>query len=304
MQLLEQLTAIHAPSGSESPMTEFILNYVNVHRSSWAVTPKVVAGEEMHDNIILIFGNPSTAIFAHTDSVGFTVRYNNGLVPIGGPKTENGFLLIGEDSSGKIEGSLVVDEQKKLSIDFERLIDPGTTLTFKPGLSIENGIVTSPYLDDRMGVYCALKVAEDLKDGIIVFSTYEEWGGGALPLILRYIQHHCPIKNALVCDITWVTEGVKHGEGVVVSLRDKNIPRQVFIRKIIKLAQGSKIPYQVEVEGDGSSDGREIHFSPYPIDWCFIGAPESGVHSPYETVYLSDLEAMIAFYKYLLKNLE
>ena len=53
----------------------------------------------------------------------------------------------------------------------------------------------------------------------------------------------------------------------------------------------------------GGSDGREIQFSDYAIDWCFIGAPEDHVHSPDEKVSLVDLQAMIDMYQYLMKNL-
>ena len=104
-------------------------------------------------------------------------------------------------------------------------------------------------------------------------------------------------------DITWVSEGVQPGKGVTISLRDHNIPRKVFLDKLLQLAAKSGIPYQLEVEGDGSSDGREIQISPFPIDWCFIGAPEELVHSPDERVYLKDIDAMIDMYNYLMKNL-
>jgi putative aminopeptidase FrvX len=57
------------------------------------------------------------------------------------------------------------------------------------------------------------------------------------------------------------------------------------------------------VEGNGGSDGREIQLSPYPIDWCFIGAPEDNVHTPFEKVSLTDLQNMIDLYKYLMKRL-
>ncbi len=158
-------------------------------------------------------------------------------------------------------------------------------------------------MDNRLGVYNALKVAETLENGMIVFSTYEEHGGGSVPLLLHYIQNHFPIKHALISDITWVTEGVQHGKGVAISLRDKHIPRRTFLDKILTLADASEIPYQLEVEGGGSSDGREVHMSPYAIDWCFIGAPESNVHTPKETVHVADVESMIAMYNYLMMHL-
>jgi putative aminopeptidase FrvX len=111
------------------------------------------------------------------------------------------------------------------------------------------------------------------------------------------------VKQALIADITWVTEGVQHGKGVAISMRDRNVPRQTFIRKIIDIATDSNIPFQLEVEASGSSDGRELQQSPYPIDWCFVGAPEDNVHSPDEKVHKKDIEAMISLYRKLMSAL-
>jgi putative aminopeptidase FrvX len=120
---------------------------------------------------------------------------------------------------------------------------------------------------------------------------------------LKFIQENAPVRNALISDITWVTEGVLHGHGVAISIRDKFIPRKKFVDNIVHLAEKSGIAYQLEVEGTGGSDGREVQFSPYAIDWCFIGAPEDHVHSPGEKVALQDLEAMTDMYRFLLDNL-
>jgi putative aminopeptidase FrvX len=148
-----------------------------------------------------------------------------------------------------------------------------------------------------------LQLCETLEDGWVVFTTFEEHGGGSMPFLLQYIQNTDPIKQALISDITWITEGVHHHQGVVVSIRDKFIPRKKFIDRIIQLVQQSGIPFQLEVEAYGGSDGREVQFSPYAIDWCFIGAAEDLVHSPDEKVSLRDLESMVQVYQYLLKAL-
>jgi putative aminopeptidase FrvX len=81
------------------------------------------------------------------------------------------------------------------------------------------------------------------------------------------------------------------------------MPRRKFLNKILSLAKKSEITFQLEVEGSGGSDGREVQFSPYAIDWCFIGAPEDNVHTPNEKVSLKDLQAMIDLYQYLMKEL-
>src|SRR5690606_38271842 len=121
----------------------------------------------------------------------------------------------------------------------------------------------SCYLDNRLGVFNCLKLAETLKDGLIVFSCWEEHGGGTVPFLVKYIYEKWKVKQALVSDITWITEGVAHGAGVVISMRDSSIPRRAYVDKIIGLAEESGISYQLEVERSGGSDGREIQNSPY-----------------------------------------
>ncbi len=302
MELLQSLCEIHAPSGEEFRLKEFILEYTENTSDQWLQKP-IVYHDGLQDGLMLVFGKPRTAVFAHLDSIGFTVRYHDQLVPIGGPEIENGIHLKGEDSLGPIRCQLKVNDENQLFYDFGRAIERGTTLTFDEPFSVSKEFITSPYLDNRMGVYCALKIAETLEDGILCFTTHEEHGGGSVPVFLDFIMRNHPVKQALIADITWVTEGVRHGEGVVISLRDRNIPRKLFTNKIVDLAKESGISFQLEVEGSGSSDGREIQISPYPVDWCFIGAPENNVHSPFETVHVKDLQAMVDLYNYLLRHL-
>ncbi len=303
MELLKSLCEVFAPSGNEVQLKNFILNYIENNKDSWKTTPKVIFGDEFQDSIILIFGKPRTAVFAHMDSIGYTVRYNKQLIPIGGPHTENGYELVGEDSKGKIDCILFKDEEGDIFYDYDREIDRGTELVFKCNYRETDDYVQSCYMDNRLGVWTALKLAETLKDGIIAFSCWEEHGGGSVPVIAKHIYENYKVKQALIADITWVTEGVLHGEGVAISIRDRSIPRRSFVNKVISIAQKYGVPRQLEVEGAGGSDGRELQNSPYPFDWCFIGAPESNVHSPDEKVHKKDIESMLELYKVLMREL-
>ena len=300
--LLKTLCGIHAPSGNETKMTAFILDYVAKNSSTWHKKPEVFAGEGFQDSIILKFGEPRTAVFAHMDSIGFTVRYHDQLVAIGGPVAETGFQLVGEDKLGLIECELI-ENDGDLSYKFGRAIQRGTDLVFKRDFRETEDYVQSCYMDNRLGVFNALKLAETLENGVIVFSCWEEHGGGSVPYLAKFIYEQWGVKQALISDITWVTEGVVHGEGVAISMRDRNIPRRAFVEKIIAIAEEASIPFQLEVEGAGSSDGRELQVSAYPFDWCFVGAPEDHVHSPDEIVHKADIKSMLRLYQVLLKAL-
>jgi putative aminopeptidase FrvX len=301
-EFLKELLSIPSVSGDESEVVDRLLNFIHQRKGDWKVAPEIFHGEEFHDCILLKFGNPRTAVFAHVDTIGFMVRYANQLIPVGGPEQIPGTRLVGKDSLGEISCKLLV-EGDELFHDFPRKIERGTRLSFAQDIRIDAEFIQAAYLDNRLGLHAALQLCETIEDGWVVFTTYEEHGGGSMPFILQFIQNTAPIKQALISDITWITDGVHHLEGVVVSIRDKFIPRKKFIDRIIRLVQQSGIPFQLEVEAYGGSDGREVQFSPYTIDWCFIGAAEDHVHSPDEKVSLRDLESMVHVYQYLLKEL-
>lgn len=299
---LKELLLIQSVSGDESTATSWISRHISKRKSKWKVVPEVFEGEEFHDCILLKFGTPRTAVFAHIDTIGFMARYANQLIPVGGPELIQGTRLVGRDSFGEISCRLVV-EGEELFHDFPRKIERGTRLSFEQDIRVDSEYIQAAYLDNRLGVYNALQLCETLEDGWVVFTTYEEHGGGSMPFLLPFIQQTAPVKQALISDITWITDGVHPHDGVVVSIRDKFIPRKKFIDRLIQLAQKSGIPFQLEVEAYGGSDGREVQFSPYAMDWCFIGAAEEQVHSPDEKVSLKDLESMVQLYRYLLKEL-
>lgn len=307
MKLLKQLTEIRSASGDEGLMKDFLIQYVNENKAKWSVQPEMFYGDDFQDTLILVFGKPRTAIYAHTDSIGFTVGYNNNLIKIGGPKLEEGFELVGSDSLGEIETELMVieelDDYKQIQCVFEREIERGTNLTFKPNFRETDDYIQSPYMDNRLGVWNALKVAETLENGAIVFSTYEEHGGNSVGFTGRFLHEKYGLRQALISDITWVTDGVPHGKGVVISMRDSSIPRRSYLNKIIDLAKSSGISYQLEVESAGGSDGSMLQKSDLPFDWCFIGAAEDNVHTPNEIVAKYDIMCMVELYKYLMAHL-
>ncbi len=304
MQLLKKLCSIHAPSGDEAPLKDFILEYVKKESAAWKRKPRIYTGPDLQDCIILSFGKPRTAVFAHMDSIGFTARYKNELVKIGGPTVKTGIALVGKDSKGKIEGTLVVNKKtKKLKLKAKRIADTGTSFTFKMDFRTTRTYIQSCYLDNRLGVWTALKLAEELEHGAIVFSCWEEHSGGSVGYLARFLYTKFKIRQALICDVSWVTEGVKAGGGPVISLRDSGIPRQAFVRKIVSTATKNKLAFQLEVESSGGSDGNEIQKAPYPIDWCFVGPPEQHVHTPDEKVHRKDIDATLALYKMLVKEI-
>jgi len=136
MELLKELTALRGASGDESRIKEFVINYVKQQQENWKSKPTIIEGDLFQDCVLLIFGQPKTAIYAHMDSIGFTVGYDKELIKIGGPRIIEGTALVGSDSKGEIETELMIIEQENdrtiIKCIYPRNIDRGTILTYKP----------------------------------------------------------------------------------------------------------------------------------------------------------------------------
>ena len=302
--LLQTLCELYGPSGDEGLVRDFIVEYVKSHQHTWICKPKLLFGNGFQNNVMLVFGKPRTAVFAHMDSIGYTHRYNRELVKIGSPQAESGTKLWGLQNGKRVSGLLYTNPRSNtLQLETSDSLLPGTAFVYDATFKLLKHEINSCYLDNRLGVFIALQLAQTLRDGILVFSTWEEHGGGSVSYLQRYIAETYRISQALIADISWISEGVRPGKGAVISMRDRWIPRQDYVRKLIKIADQSGIPYQLEVEDAGGSDASELQMAENPWDWCFVGAPESGVHTPNERVHLNDVQSMRDLYRLFLEKL-
>jgi len=304
MELLEKLCSVSGTSGDEGRIRDFVLEYCIRDQKTWKNQPIIWSGDGFQDNLVLIFGNPKIAMYAHLDTVGFTVRYDNYVVPVGGPDGETGDLLVFERNGKSEQTRLIFEEEGEQGlIDFLQPVEPGTTLTYSPFFEKEEGFIKSPYLDNRLGVWALLQLAPWAENIALVFTTYEEHGGGGAGYLARLLFERYSVHRAIIADVTWSTIGVFPGKGPAISLRDSRIPRKKFVQEVIDCAKKSGILYQLEVEFQGGSDGREIQHTPYPIDWCFVGPPSEHPHSALESVHQNDIEGFVELLAVLAKEL-
>jgi putative aminopeptidase FrvX len=303
-ELLCKLLSILTPSGDESRMRDFLIAWFEENRSRFKSAPTLYYGDDYGDSLAVVFGKPRTAVYAHIDTVGFQVRYGKELIEIGSPDPLAGAILV--DPFTLREYKLVNQggiKHPTFEYDGEDILPPGTPLLYKPAWKATNTTWQAPYLDDRLGILNCLLLAFEIQDGILAFTTHEEHGGGSSGNMARIFYEKYKVRQSLISDVTWTSEGIVHGSGAVISIRDCNIPRRSYINRIIELIRQAGTPYQLEVEAFGSSDGGELGRIPYPIDWCFIGAPVSHMHSPKEIVHIQDFASINACYKILLASL-
>jgi putative aminopeptidase FrvX len=303
MNLLQKLIDIPSPSGDEGAMRDFIIGYIQKKYPTFRTKPNLIYGAEFQNCLAVQFGKPKVAVFAHMDTVAYMTGYTDNLLEMGSPEGESGSVLVGIDHQGPVECTLVAGKNKKLNYECTRPLDRGTQLTYKPYLHTAGDEITGTYLDNRVGIYNALRLAETLENGLLIFTNWEEHYGGSVGYMGRYIYEEFKINQVLISDVTWSSIGLHHGKGVAISLRDAGIPRREYVMNIIKLAKQSGIPFQIEVEQYGSSDGGELQRAPYPIDWCFIGPPTTDMHTDREKINMKDVNSMLDMYKYLMEQL-
>jgi putative aminopeptidase FrvX len=314
LDLLKSLCAIHGPSGHERPVRDFLIDLIKKTSKTWTTKPKLLYGNKFQDGLIVVLGKPKTALFAHMDTVGFTVGNPikkrakstlHALLDIGSPlPTKDGQALVGETLDGTpITAKLHSCLHPSAAFSPADPSPLGATLTYAPNF-FENGeFIHSQSLDNRLGIFCALEVAKTLKHGALVFSTYEEHGGGSAQSLATYLHKTHRTSQALITDITWDTKHVSTGKGPVISLRDSMLPRRHYLKKILNLTKKSHIPHQLEVTDQGSSDGEDLQKSHLPFDWCFVGVAEKSAHSAEEAVNLNDVQSLINLSSYLIKHL-
>jgi putative aminopeptidase FrvX len=306
IDFLLDLIAIPGVSGDEGAAADFL----EARLQAADTRPAGIALHRIGDNLIALRGVPRTAIFAHTDTVGFTLGYHRQLIRVGSPQPEDREPLRCADG---LKGRLRKRGSKNESRwELRRVRDaegkkaepaPGTRWVYARETTVEKGIVTSPYLDDRAGVWAAFRALMQCENIAVAFCVGEEQHGHGARGCADYLYRIHNITQALISDITWDTKDTPCGKGVVVSIRDAFSPRQRFLDRVLTLAKESGISHQTEIQSAGSSDGGHILRSAVPMDWVFIGAPEKVPHTSREQAHVSDLEAMADLLTYLVDRL-
>lgn len=297
MVLLKELLAIDSPSGDEGLMADWLEAHAH---ANW---PEAVV-ERFGDSVIVMRGErPSLALFAHIDTTGFTLGYEKRLISIGGPAlAENDTIRLANGHHSESRVKRLKDGGWKVSGN--PLAAPGTCWVYASKPSFKRKSVRAPYLDNRAGVWAALQALERCPRIAVAFTAGEEHSGQGAFVCARRLWEHYGVSQALIADITWDTKHVKCGRGVAISLRDRSVPRQRFLDRVLLLAAASEIPFQREIESSGGSDGASIERSGCPIEWVFVGAPEKKPHASTERIRLSDLHAMADMLVYLADKLQ
>ena len=285
IDLLFELLKIDSPSGDEGPMADWVTAWIQANCAEARVA-------RMGDSLIAIRGEaPATAIFAHLDTTGFTLGYESRLISIGSPAPEDGTPVREATPNGR-RGVVRECEDVWEVADVDGVAAPGTRWVYAAEPFQSGDEIVSPYLDNRGGMWAALNALTRCPSIAVALTTGEEHSGQGAFVCARYLFENYAVDQALISDITWDTEHVHCGKGVAISLRDRMVPRQRFLDRVLSLAEVSGLPFQREIESSGGSDGAYLQRSGFPIDWVFVGAPEKHPHTDHEVVNVRDLRVM------------
>ena len=296
LDLLWRLLATDGPSGDEGALADWLEAYVG---REWPDA----RSERLGDSLLVVRGErPAVAVFAHTDTTGFTLGYDRELIPIGGPEPRDKEPL--RPAGAPDRGNRLRFRKSggwKLRGKTDAL--PGARWVYATEPKREGDEITAPYLDNRAGVWAALQVLSRCPNVAVAFTVGEELSGQGAFVCARRLSEQYGIAQALISDITWDTAHVKSGDGVAISLRDRFVPRQRFLERVLTLAETSGLPFQREVESSGGSDGASIERSGVLMEWVFVGAPEKKPHTSQERIAISDLRGMADMLVFLVNGL-
>jgi putative aminopeptidase FrvX len=289
---------------------------------------------------------PRMMINAHCDSVGFMIKYigDGGFLytdDLPGhictdyrmlPGTE--VLINNRDTGEFINGTFVPpqpihklddgdlldsEEREDLAIDIGartreealKYVDVGDYVLLNPQLKITDigNRLVGTSLDDRLGLYCLVKIAENIKKSktkkkptvVFVSTVCEENFIGAAAVA----ANNANVDISLTIDSTIATDQIvsnadyavskKHGwvaldEGVAIA-RGFGITDSIFM-KLEKLCRRHKINFQIEA-GGGCAENEQIQPSGKGVKTGLLSIPVRNLHTRIETASIEDTEKVI-----------
>lgn len=312
--LLQELTEIPAPSGSEEAIRAYLqaalqplVDEIRVDALGNLITRKGQLGK----------GGKRILLAAHMDEIGLIVSHvdENGFVrfsPIGGvfgrylPGGRVRFLngtrgVIGLEPQEK---PTEIPPLEKMFIDVGATsrrncpVTIGDVAVFdRPFFDLGDRLVAKA-MDDRAGVAVLLETLRALKNSphelYFVFTTQEEVGvRGAVTATFGVDP-----EIGLAVDVTPTADTpaprpgeIALGKGPAIKIKDAGMlsdPR--LVQWMTHLAEKKRIPYQREILLGGSTDARAIQLTRSGVISGALSLPVRYVHSPSEMVDYNDLQ--------------
>jgi endoglucanase len=315
----EKLVAAYGPAGAEEDVAEVI-----------AAMAKPYVDEVYTDtlgNLIAVKKSPEPAakvmLSAHMDSIGLIATHidDKGFIwvsNIGGLSLRSaygsavrfrngtrGVIFTGGKADPKEPkmSDLYIDVGAKDEASARKMVSVGDAAVFdRPSFVMGDGLLASPYLDNRIACAALLAAMEELpetkNDLYFVFSAQEEVGlRGA-----KTAAYAIGPDYAFAVDVTSAGDTpdytpkmeTKLRGGAAVKVMDASvICHPKVVKWLEEAAEREGIPWQREVLLRGGTDAGAIHITRSGVYTGAISIPTRYIHNPLEICALEDVEASV-----------
>ena len=267
---------------------------------------------------------------AHMDEIGVIVSYigEKGFVrvqPVGGvsPILEVGGRvqfangIVGVISYEKLTGGAQVPGFDKLYVDVAATsredcpVKLGDMACFLQPMVEVGGHLTSKAMDDRIGCAVLVEALRQLGDTpheiFAVFSTQEEVGLRGATTATFGVRPDVGIAIDVTLSPDTPEPGIKMAVGLdkgpAIKIKDGGMIANPWVKDwMIDTAEAKEIPYQLEVLVGGTTDARAMQTTRDGVPAGCLSVPCRYVHSPSETVSVSDAENSVKLLVAMLSN--
>ena len=298
MNLLFDLLKCHATPGDEDEVAEILLK--TWKDAGWATQSlgryAVTAVREPDGAAVLIC--------AHMDSPGFIVQSINddgsaNAINIGYPHFEEPetAVVVKQADGQKIPATLYnqPEDTKIYPLSAESPLMRGDRLCYACNPSVHDGIIESPFLDNRLGCFALCEIATAVKSPnfrvMLAATSGEEFTGFGASVLAA----HCKPDLIICLDATYEEEeqNVLIGNGPVLTVSDKSVLlSQKTVESLKRHCAAWGVPLQTEIYNFSGTDARAFPSQGITAPALPILIPTTGNHTPLETATLQDIEAL------------
>ncbi len=207
-------------------------------------------------------------------------------------------LAAGEENKAVPMHEMLIDTGLR---DARGVIPIGTPVMFaQPPYALTDGQITGKCLDDRAGFLAIVETMRKLRDAdlrvnvVVCGSVHEETDSlGALTAAFRIRPDYgiaVDVSHAKTPD-SGSDEAFVFGGGALIGMGPNLHP--ALTRMLLREARASQIAHQIEVmEGNTGTNAWEMQVVRSGIAMALLSIPLKYMHTPIETIQLSDLDAV------------
>ena len=304
LELLRELCACGSTPGDEVPLARLVAS--RWRAAGWR--PEALGRYAVYARSPeWLEGRPTVLVCAHLDSPGFIVDVaaSEGAAhcvalghPHPQPDGEMAVRLRGRDG-GEYAGALrcLGEDEMEVSVLDGRRPELGDRVWFAPQFAVDEaeGLVVTPFLDNRAGCWVLCRLAELLGQGgrqranvIVAATAQEEMTGFGAAVLAAQVR-----ASLVVClDATYenVGQGVALGGGPVLTVSDKSTLQAPSLLPLLSRLFGRwGLPLAFEAYNYSGTDAAAFPKAGVVSPALALLLPTRGNHSPQETASLVDL---------------